>query len=91
MSKQRPAQPPILAGAEGILAATIARATLDAVGGDYDQVIDALAYFHGPVYRHHATALGLPGNARPVVLQDDATLIRIADMLLEASHETKTH
>ncbi len=78
-----------LNGAEGLLCAVIARATKDAAGHDHGHAVDALAYFAGPSYQHHMTALGLPPEYTPVVFENENTLHRVIDLVLENEYEPK--
>ena len=80
-----------LAGPEGLLAAIISRATVDAMGaGGAANAIDALAYFGGPAYQNHLAWLGLPNDIRPVAFKQESTLIHVIDLVLREGHEQET-
>ena len=54
-----------VSGGRGLIAAIIATAAVDALGSDQAARLDALAYFAGPVYKHHAHLLGLEPDILP--------------------------
>jgi len=61
-------------GAAALFASIIATATIDVLVGSDKHKADALAYFVGPVYAHHLSLLGLPGEWLP-----EGVLIRPTD------------
>lgn len=74
-----------LSGEKGLIVAVMATAANDAINSSNNEnLIDAWAYFNGSVYRHHITALGLPGDIMPASIEHMSRekLVEIAGRLL---------
>ena len=59
-----------LTGVNGLLLAIIDQALRDYERGGVHRP-SAVLYFQSNLYRHHVTALGLPADILPTILQDD--------------------
>jgi len=72
-----------LSGADGLAAAIIHQAVIDAIQADPETMRDAWAYLGGPWYRFHADALGIPSDVWPVAIDQLSIdeLIVITDKL----------
>jgi hypothetical protein len=64
----------VVTGERGLLLAVIGLAYRDLQFGTEDERLDAQRYFSSQAYRHHLDMLGLPGDMRPVVSEEQRAL-----------------
>jgi hypothetical protein len=84
-------RPSGLTGADGLAAAIIAQASIDAVKADPETMLDAWAFRGTGWYRFLADELGVPSDAWPVALEHSSTkrFIEITDKIMGAVHDKK--